>query len=159
MSGTIDSQIFFGGNALAAVTAAGAVRLPRFVRDSVCGRSDIIIGAHQTDPCLVTYPRLLVESLLRDLDRRRIEDESKDPEGHFRRARRIFGFAHEISLSSEGRLVLPPALRQRGGIGSAALFVGIGRKVEIWSLDRALEAADTNLRALAAAHVPDGSVR
>ncbi len=157
----METQIFFGGSAVAAVTAAGAIRLPRFVRDALCGRAagEIIIGAHQTDPCLVSYPRAHMQNLLWDLDRRRIEEESKDPEGHFRRARRVFGFAHEIFVSGDGRLVLPPPLRRRGGIGSAALFVGIGRKVEIWSLDRALEAADTNLRALAAVHAPEGNAR
>jgi len=157
----MESQIFFGGSAVAAVTAAGGIRLPRFVRDALCGGAagEIIIGAHQTDPCLVSYPRAHMQNLLRDLDRRRIEDESKDPEGHFRRARRIFGFAHEISVSGDGRLVLPPALRRRGGIGRAALFVGIGRKAEIWSLERALESADANLRALAAAHAPEGNAR
>ena len=157
----MESEIFFGGSAVAAVTGAGAVRLPRFVRDALCGRSlgGIVVGAHQTDPCLVTYPRAHVQTLLRDLDRRRIADEAKDPEGHFRRARRIFGFAHELSVSGEGRLVLPRALRQRGGIGSAALFVGIGRKVEIWALDRALEAGDTSLRALAAVHASEGRTR
>ncbi|MBV9930625.1 MAG: hypothetical protein JO013_06750 [Alphaproteobacteria bacterium] len=154
----MEGQAFFGGSAVVAVATAGAIRLPRFVRDALCGgvASAIIVGAHQTDPCLVAYPRAHLQNLLRDLDRRRIADEAKDPEGHFRRARRIFGFAHELSVSGEGRLVLPPALRQRGGIGSAALFVGIGRKVEIWALDRALEAGDTSLRALAAVHASEG---
>ncbi|MBV8687952.1 MAG: hypothetical protein JOZ90_16935 [Alphaproteobacteria bacterium] len=154
----MEKQIFFGGSAVVPVTAAGAMRLPRFVRDALCGRAagEMIVGAHQTDPCLVSYPRAHVENLMRDLDRRRIEEEAKDPDAHYRRARRVFGFAQEISISRHGRLVLPLGLRRRYGIGRAALLVGIGKKVEIWSLDRASQAADSNLRALAAAHAQEG---
>lgn len=157
----IENHVFFGGSAVAAVSVGGTVRLPRFVRDALCRGTagQIIVGAHQADACLVCYPRAHVENLLRDLDRRRVEEGSSNPDGHYRRARRIFGFAHELSVSPEGRLVLPPPLRRRAGIDRVALFVGIGRKAEIWSLDQALKAADANVRALAAAHGREGEAR
>ncbi|HEY5723494.1 MAG TPA: hypothetical protein VIT45_14350 [Allosphingosinicella sp.] len=157
----METQILFGGSAVAAVTDAGSMRLPKFVRDALGTRAagEIIVGAHQLHPCLVSYPRSLAQTLLRDLERRRIDEESKNPDCHYVRARRVFGFAQEISVSREGRLILPAPLRQRAGIGRAALFVGIGRKVEIWSMDRAFEAGDANLRELAMAHGPEGDAQ
>ncbi|MFN3389641.1 MAG: division/cell wall cluster transcriptional repressor MraZ [Allosphingosinicella sp.] len=157
----METHILFGGSAVAAVTAAGSIRLPRFVRDALCGRAagEVIVGAHQTDPCLVSYPPAHLQTLLQDLERRRIEEESTNPEVHYPRARRVFGFAERISVSRDGRLVLPPALRRRSGIAGAALFVGIGRKVEIWSLDRASQSGDPGLRELAMAHGPEGKAQ
>jgi len=53
-------------------------------------------------------------------------------------ARFLMGSAHEIEFDSQGRFVLPASLVSHAGInaGKEAVFVGLGRWVELWSKDR-----------------------
>jgi MraZ protein len=44
----------------------------------------------------------------------------------------LLGNAFEIGLDDQGRFVLPEMLREYAGIGERAVFVGLGRWVEIW---------------------------
>lgn len=44
----------------------------------------------------------------------------------------LLGSAFEIELDGQGRFVLPEALRTYAEIGKEAVFVGLGRWVEIW---------------------------
>ena len=44
----------------------------------------------------------------------------------------IMGSAFEIKLDSQGRFVLPEALRLYSGISEEVTFVGLGDRVEIW---------------------------
>src|SRR4051812_37900170 len=110
---------FFGGNALAAVDAAGRVRLPLFVRETLARRSDsdrVVFGAHEQAPCLSAYDPGYRAALL-------------DHNG----SRRVFGFAEEAEIDSRGRVTLPPIMRWKGRIGALALFVGTGGAFEIWN--------------------------
>ena len=43
------------------------------------------------------------------------------------------GSAVTVSLDAQGRLALPPVLRQFAGIEHEVMVVGIGPRVEIWS--------------------------
>ena len=44
----------------------------------------------------------------------------------------ILESAHFLAFDPEGRIVLPPELREHAGITSEALFVGRGDRVRIW---------------------------
>jgi MraZ protein len=130
----------FSGNALGAVDAAGRVRLPRFVLETLERRSGgrrIVFGAHERDPCLSGY-----EPAFRAVLQSRLA--AGDPA----MARRLFGFAEEAEFDARGRVALPEMMRRRGGIGALALFVGTGGAFEIWSPERAL-AGDPELREIA----------
>lgn len=140
----------FNSSALCTVDAGGSVSLPPFVRAALERRSDspaVVIGLHDTDPCLRAYDRGYVRILHADLERcRQAESGSK---AHHARARRIFGFTEEASYGADGRITLPPLMRQKGKIEDLALFVGTGGTVEIWNPQLALEAGDVDLRELA----------
>lgn len=126
---------FFGGNALAAVDAAGRVRLPLFVRETLARRSDsrrLVFGAHDQAPCLSGYEPAYRAALA-------------DRNG----SRRIFGFAEESDVDARGRVTLPPIMRWKGRIGALALFVGTGGAFEIWNPELALDAGDPELRQMA----------
>ena len=61
----------------------------------------------------------------------------------------IFSDSKQLPFDSEGRVILPPALLARAGIGELAAFVGRGGSFEIWE-PAALDAykAEARRRAL-----------
>jgi MraZ protein len=56
---------------------------------------------------------------------------STDPEARAVR-RVIFGGATEVSMDSNGRVLLPPFLREYAGIDGEAYIIGAGEYFEIW---------------------------
>lgn len=48
-----------------------------------------------------------------------------------------------LNLDSEGRMVLPSRLREAAELGEEALFVGQGRKFQVWSPSRFAEHFET----------------
>lgn len=51
----------------------------------------------------------------------------------------LFSDARQIAPDGEGRIILPEELATHAGIGETALFVGVGRKFEIWDPARYAE--------------------
>jgi MraZ protein len=115
------------------------------------GAARMVVGAHETDPCLTVYEPGYAPVLRAEIERRRRRDEDAGApaESHHIRARRAFGFAEEAWVDSNGRLVLPPMMRRKGRIDGLALFVGTGGTFEIWNPHVAREAGDEGLRELA----------
>ena len=142
----------FTGSALGTVGADGTVPLPPFVRRVLGngGGARMMVGAHESDPCLTAYEPGYTPVLQADMERRRLRDEAigASPERHHARARRAFGFVEDAELK-DGRIVLPAMMRSKGRIGDLALFVGTGGSFEIWNPDLACEAGDEALRELA----------
>jgi MraZ protein len=113
-------------------------------------RSDsrtVVIGVHETDPCLRAYDRGYVRILHADHERCRLAESSSETD--HARARRIFGFTEEASYGLEGQITLPPLMRRKGKIEHLALFVGTGGTFEIWNPQLALDGGDVGLRELA----------
>jgi len=48
-------------------------------------------------------------------------------------ARLTFSGAYPATLDRQGRVLLPPALRQYAGLGEEVVLAGTGRVLEIWS--------------------------
>lgn len=48
-------------------------------------------------------------------------------------SRFLFGSANEVELDTQGRFVIPPYLREFGTITDTAIFLGLGRYVEVWA--------------------------
>ncbi len=48
----------------------------------------------------------------------------------------ILGSAYEVSLDSQGRFILPEVLKDYSGIKNDVVFLGLGDRVEIWSLEK-----------------------
>jgi MraZ protein len=44
----------------------------------------------------------------------------------------LLGSAFEIDLDTQGRFIIPQALRKYAGLGENLVFVGVGNRVEIW---------------------------
>lgn len=146
----------FSGSALAEVGPDGAVRLPEFVRRAIGGEEPggnarLVLGVHDSDPCVTGHPPRLWPRIQAEIERRRLRDEALGaaPAEHHRRARRAFGLSEEAGCDRRGRVRLPPLVRRRGRIGRLALFVGTGAGFEIWDPELAREAGGEALRELA----------
>jgi MraZ protein len=48
----------------------------------------------------------------------------------------LLGNAFEIEVDKLGRFLIPRALRLAAAIGRDVVFVGVGNRVELWSLDK-----------------------
>lgn len=48
----------------------------------------------------------------------------------------FIGSAQTLSLDGQGRVTMPPVLREFAGIRHEVIMVGIGDKIEVWSRER-----------------------
>ena len=55
----------------------------------------------------------------------------------------LLGSAFEIDLDSQGRFIIPKYLRDYAQIQTAAVFIGVGNRVELWSESRWTEYENT----------------
>ena len=152
----------FSGNALGAVDEEGRVRLPPFIMREMerhDGGGRVLLGVHESDPCLTGYGSALRPRLEAELERRRLRDEAEGRAAgaHHARARRTFGLVEEADYDEAGRLTLPPMARRRGGLGRAILFIGAGSHFEIWDPSLAMADGDEGLRYVAEYRLEGGS--
>lgn len=144
----------FSGNALGALDEEGRVRLPSFILREMARHGDggrLLLGVHETDPCITGYVPALRPRLQAELERQRLRDESigRPSDDHHARARRTFGMVEEARYDGGGRLTLPPLARRRGGLGGKILFIGAGTHFELWDPSLAMAEGDEALRFVA----------
>jgi len=111
----------------------GRLAIPARVRDELvadCG-GRIVVTAHHQEPCLLVYPEPHWQQLLPQIEQM---------PNITRRARQIqrslLGYATPLELDGNGRVLLPPTLRDHAGLEKELMLVGLGRKLEIWSEPR-----------------------
>jgi MraZ protein len=143
----------FSGSAVDSVGHDGAVRLPPFIMKVVEGGAGIgrmMVGAHESDPCLTAWEPRRAPALAAEVERRRLRDEAEGAPAteHHARVRRAFGFVEDVAIE-RGRLLIPPMMRRKGRIDARVLFVGTGGGFEIWDPETARRAGDSALRELA----------
>ncbi|MEO7178897.1 MAG: hypothetical protein ABIW83_08635 [Allosphingosinicella sp.] len=158
----MEATHIFSGNALGALDEEGRVRLPPFILREMARYGDagrVLVGVHESDPCLTGYGSALWPRLEAELERRRLRDETlgRAPDEHHARARRTFGLVEEARYDEAGRLTLPPLARRRGGLGARILFIGAGSHFEIWDPSRAMAEGDEELRYVAEYRLAGGA--
>jgi MraZ protein len=92
-----------------------------------CNDNQLIITIDTEERCLLMYPLTYWEDIEQKIERlpsfnyaaRRIQ-------------RLLIGHATEVLLDSQGRILLPPALREYAALQKKAVLVGQGKKFEIW---------------------------
>ena len=130
-----------GGNAVfrgvfqLALDAKGRLAIPAKHRDALAGRSlnadpatpaKVVITA---DPsrCLLVYPRAAWEPI----QARLMALSSFNPE--IRGLQRLLvGFADDVDIDGNGRILVPPALREYASLEHHVVLVGQGNKFELW---------------------------
>jgi MraZ protein len=95
----------------------------------------IILTQGTPDPCIRAYPQDEFEKTAANYMNQPITTAA----GRIMR-RNFFSGAYQAELDRQGRVLIPPVLRQHAGLESQVAIVGTGEAIEIWSA-MALDAA------------------
>jgi len=110
------------------VDSKGRVSVPSKFRDIIAERYEgKLVLSIDLDRCVTVYPLEeweRVEEKIRSVPQ--MQKEVKDY------MRFVFSSATECELDRQGRILIPPALRERAGISKSVMVVGIIGKMEIW---------------------------
>ena len=110
--------------------AKGRLAIPTRQRDPLMARCNgqIVVTIDTQSPCLVIYPLPEWE---------RIEQEVQNLPGlkpavkRFQRL--VLGYATDVELDGNGRMLLPQPLRDYAQVDKKLVLVGQGNKLELWS--------------------------
>ena len=124
---------FFRGRYLHSLDAKGRVAIPQRFLEALGGGEEALRLVMTVDPegCLVVYP----EAVWRELERKweslpQMNDELKTY------LRFMVGWASDGALDRQGRILVPPPLREYAGLEHDVWFVGVLQNFEIWNGDR-----------------------
>ena len=115
----------FGGVSSMNLDSKGRLAIPAKRRDALLARSEgrLVITVEPAG-CLLIYP---------EPDWIPVRDQLNKLSGPKMALRRlIVGHAEEIEMDASGRILVPPALRQRAQLDKAVALVGMGNKFELW---------------------------
>ena len=121
----------FRGSSSHTIDAKGRIIIPTRFRDVIKADGENGIMLSRMDGCIFAYT--LDE--WRGIEAR-ILSMSEQSEG-MRRFRRVFiGGAFECPLDKQGRVLIPPSLRQYADLEKEIVLVGVLNRFEIWSRER-----------------------
>jgi len=106
--------------------------IPTRIRDSLvetcAGR--LVVTAHTEERCLLVYPEPQWLEILPKI---------QSLSGFNKQVRRVqrlmIGYAHSLEMDANGRILLPPTLRDYANIDKKTMLVGLGNKLELWGED------------------------
>ena len=112
--------------------AKGRLAVPTRFRERLreCCASELVITV-DTDHCLLIYP--LPE--WQEIERKLMKLPSFNKAAR-RLQRLLVGHATEVEMDGQGRVLLPPPLRQFAGLEKHAVLIGQGNKFELWDEGR-----------------------
>lgn len=119
----------FRGASAINLDTKGRIAIPKRYRETlhVEFNSQLVITVDFQSACLLLYPLEAwkkIEAKLLQLS------DTQGPERAMKRL--LLGYAHECELDSNGRLLLPPPLRQYANLDKHAMLVGQLNKFELW---------------------------
>jgi MraZ protein len=106
--------------------------IPTRIRETLaesCG-SRLVVTAHTQDRCLLVYPEPEWLELLPQ-----IEGLSSFNKAAQRVKRIMIGYATTLEVDANGRILVPPTLREYAHLDKKIMLVGQGKKLELWSED------------------------
>lgn len=120
--------MFRGINAIT-IDAKGRLAMPTRYRDALSeqGKTSLVVTIDTDETCLLLYPSTqwqIIENKLQSLPSfnaavRRIQ-------------RLLIGHATDVELDSNGRVLLPPLLRDYARLDKHVVLIGQGNKFEVW---------------------------
>lgn len=122
----------FQGSHAINLDAKGRLAVPAKYRDSLaetCG-GRIVMTAHTQDKCVLLYPEPEWLQILP-----KIEALPTFNKAALRAQRLLIGYACPLELDSNGRVLVPPTLRDYAGLEKKLMLVGLGKKFELWDED------------------------
>ena len=119
----------FRGATKVTLDAKGRMAVPTRYRpriDDLCGGR--LVLTVDRDYCLLLYPLPEWE----DIERKLVRLGNLDPRAR-RLQRLLIGHATELEMDSNGRILLPPPLREFAQLDKRIALTGQGKKFEIWN--------------------------
>ncbi len=122
----------FRGRYEHSVDSKGRIALPSTYRRllSDADAKHLVVTTHLSDACLVAYPPEEWEAF-----EKRLAKQPQMNRGVILMRRLYVGNAHDCGIDKQGRILLPPTLRDYATIEKDACWVGGMRTLEIWSSD------------------------
>jgi MraZ protein len=122
----------FRGSHEHSIDAKGRTSLPSRFRDVLAARGETrIVVTTAFDACLDAYAMREWETFEERLaEKPQFDDRLKLLRRHY------VGKAIECDVDKLGRLLLPSELRSWAGLERSVLWVGVGRRIELWSPER-----------------------
>ncbi len=120
--------MFRGVNTLN-LDAKGRMAMPSKYRERLAATCDgqLVVTVDLRDPCLLIYPQPEWE----DIERKLVRLGNLDPSAR-RLQRLLIGHATEAELDGNGRILVPPPLREFAGLNKKVALIGQGKKFELW---------------------------
>ncbi|RYY74133.1 MAG: transcriptional regulator MraZ [Gammaproteobacteria bacterium] len=121
--------MFTGSNSIS-MDPKGRMAIPTRIREelvALCG-GRLVITAHTQDRCLLVYPEPEWLELLPQIEA--LPSFNKVSQ---RTKRILIGYATTLDIDSNGRVLVPPTLREYAKIDKKMMLVGQGKKLELWS--------------------------
>jgi len=136
-TGVVRLSVFRGATNVT-LDAKGRMAMPTRYREQIAARCDgQIVVTVDKDYCLLIYPFPDWEELERKLVR--LPSMNKIA----RRILRIMvGYATEVDMDTNGRILLSHELRDFAGLDKQAILLGQGNKFELWDEKRWIEKRD-----------------
>ncbi len=119
----------FTGSVEHALDDKGRLIVPARFRERL--GAGFVITIAQPEPCLALYPSVTWAEFCS-----RLEEAPRKDERFRRFVRLIFAHTEEVACDSQGRLLIPGALRTYAGIGRDVTSIGALTRVEIWANER-----------------------
>jgi MraZ protein len=123
-----DKQMFRGVNGVN-IDVKGRIVVPTRYRERLQHESQgsVVLTIDTEERCLLLYPLNAWE----EIESKLAQLPSFNPAAR-RIQRLLIGHATEVELDNNGRILLPPLLREYAGLTKLAMLVGQGKKFELW---------------------------
>lgn len=124
-------KLFLGSHAIN-MDAKGRMAIPTKIRESLASFCDgrIVMTAHTEERCLLVYPEDQWKEILP-----KIESLPTFNKVARRTQRLLIGYATPLEMDANGRVLVPPTLREYASLEKKLMLVGQGKKFELWSED------------------------
>lgn len=121
-------SIMFRGVTAVNIDVKGRMALPTRYRECFQGDNGSLVMTIDTEErCLLLYPFKAWEMIENKL----VQLPSFNPQAR-RIQRLLIGHATEVELDNQGRILVPPLLREYAGLQKHLVLVGQGKKFELW---------------------------
>jgi MraZ protein len=122
--------LFFRGINSVNLDDKGRFAIPKRYRESIADASDnqMIATIDLHSPCLLIYTQDEWEVIERKL----MSLPNMDPQARLVQ-RMLLGYASEMEMDGQGRVLLPNLLREHAKLEKQAILLGQGNKFELWS--------------------------
>ncbi|MBY0377030.1 MAG: division/cell wall cluster transcriptional repressor MraZ [Gammaproteobacteria bacterium] len=121
----------FRGITAVSLDVKGRLAMPARQRDlllEIDEKAQLVVTIDTQSPCLLLYPLAEWEIIERKLEAL----PSFNPATR-RLQRLLMGHASEVEMDGQGRILIPPLLRDYAKLDKRVMVVGQGQKFELWS--------------------------